>query len=361
MSNILLHSLPIANYLTKPKPQNSSISFHTSYSSPTNSSVSFLCEHSNSKQEQTQKCKDGLNLNFIRASKLLKDLSPWGIGGPCNYFVKVHNQTQLVSAIRYCHEHSIRFIIIGKGSNCLFDDLGFDGCVILNRIEFLESNEPGIYRVGSGFQFNKLGMQCSNEGFTGLEFAGGIPGTVGGATYMNAGANGQETADVVDSVEIVKNDGSFQTLNRINLKFGYRTSPFKFMKDLGSIVAVMFKLQPSGSAKRRLQEYLERRRVSQPIGERSAGSVFRNPPNLGIAAAELIEKAGLKGFRVGGAMVSNIHANFFINSGGSTSQDMLDLIAFVKEKVDQKFGVQLKEEVLYVHPYCNDLNPNRDK
>jgi len=104
-----------------------------------------------------------------------------------------------------------------------------------------------------------------------------------------------------------------------------------------------------------------RRRVSQPIGERSAGSVFRNPPNLGIAAAELIEKAGLKGFRVGGAMVSNIHANFFINSGGSTSQDMLDLIAFVKEKVDQKFGVQLKEEVLYVHPYCNDLNPNRDK
>ena len=101
MSNILLHSLPTANYLTNPKPQNSSISFHISYSSPTNSSFSFLCEHSSSKQEQTQKCKDGLNLNFIRASKLLKDLSPWGIGGPCNYFVKVHNQTQLVSAIRF--------------------------------------------------------------------------------------------------------------------------------------------------------------------------------------------------------------------------------------------------------------------
>ncbi len=89
--------------------------------------------------------------------------------------------------------------------------------------------------------------------------------------------------------------------------------------------------------------------------------MFQNPPNLEVAAAELIEKAGLKGFRVGGAMVSNIHANFFINSGGSTSQEMLDLIAIVKEKVDQKFGVQLKEEVLYVHPYCDDLNPNRDK
>uniref|UniRef100_A0A2N9ERM1 UDP-N-acetylmuramate dehydrogenase n=1 Tax=Fagus sylvatica TaxID=28930 RepID=A0A2N9ERM1_FAGSY len=239
--------------------------------------------------------------------------------------------------------------------------MGFDGCVILNRIEFLESNEPGIYTVGSGFQFNRLGMQCSNEGFTGLEFAGGIPGTVGGATYMNAGANGQETADVVDRVDIIKNNGRFQTLNRIDLKFGYRSSPFQFMKDLGAIVAVTFRLQPSGSAKRRLQECLERRRVSQPIGERSAGSVFQNPPNLEVAAAELIEKAGLKGFRVGGAMVSNIHANFFINSGGSTSQEMLDLIAIVKEKVDQKFGVQLKEEVLYVHPYCDDLNPNRDK
>jgi len=108
-------------------------------------------------------------------------------------------------------------------------------------------------------------------------------------------------------------------------------------------------------------EQIGRRIVCQPIGERSAGSVFQNPCHLGVAAAELIEKAGLKGYRVGGAMVSNIHANFFINSGGSTSQEMLDLIATVKEKVDHKFGIQLKEEVLYVYPYCDDLNPNRDK
>ena len=92
---------------------------------------------------------------------------------------------------RYCGENTIPFIIVGKGSNCLFDDLGYDGCVIQNRIAFLERNEPGIYRAGSGFPFNRLGVQCSNEGYTGLEFAGGIPGTVGGAVYMNAGANGQ--------------------------------------------------------------------------------------------------------------------------------------------------------------------------
>lgn len=104
-----------------------------------------------------------------------------------------------------------------------------------------------------------------------------------------------------------------------------------------------------------------RRKLTQPVGERSAGSVFRNPPGLEVSAGELIERAGLKGFRLGGAMVSNIHANFFINFNGSTSKDMLDLIALVKDKVDHKFGVQLQEEVLYFYPYCNDLNRNRNK
>ncbi|CAL5372472.1 unnamed protein product [Camellia sinensis] len=274
-------------------------------------------------------------------------------------------------------------MIIGKGSNCLFDDLGFDGCVILNQIGFLERIEPGMFRVGSGFRFNHLGILCSNEGFTGLEFAGGIPGTVAGAAYMNAGANGQETADVIDSIEIVTTEGKFQILNRTDLNFGYRTSPFQDMEDLAAIVAVTFQLKHSESARRRQQEYLERgsdpyprvgivaqdkfsrrimlRRISQPVRERSAGSVFRNPSNSGVSAAELIERAGLKGHRVGGAMVSNIHANFFINSGGSTSEDMLELINLVKEMVYQKFGIQLKEEVLYVHPFCNSLNSNRDK
>ncbi|KAM5549682.1 hypothetical protein ABKV19_000885 [Rosa sericea] len=318
----------------------------------------FLCNHSSSKQEQTQNRNE---LKFVRGKKLLKHLSTWGIGGPCNHFIQVFDQTQLVSAVRYCDEHSIRFIVIGKGSNCLFDDLGFDGCVILNRIEFLEKKEPGVYIVGSGFRFNKLGVKCSNEGFTGLEFAGGIPGSVGGAIYMNAGANGQETADSVHSVDIITKDGKCHSLSRSDLNFGYRSSPFQVMQELAAIIAVTFKLQQSESAKRTLYEYMERRRVSQPVGEQSAGSVFRNPSDMGVAAAELIDKAGLKGFRVGGAMVSKIHANFFINCGGSTSQDMLELIARVKEKVDQKFAVQLKEEVTYINPHYGDVNPDKDR
>ncbi|KAL5581814.1 hypothetical protein UlMin_014256 [Ulmus minor] len=278
-------------------------------------------------QRQTHKRNP---LKFVRGKKLLKDLSTWGIGGPCNYFIQVFDQTQLVSAISYCHEHSIRFIIIGKGSNCLFDDLGFDGCIILNRVEFLERKEPGLYKVGSGFRFNRLGVQCSNEGFAGLEFAGG------------------ETADAVDSVDIITIDGMLRRLHRADLNFGYRSSPFQDMEDLAAIVAATFRLQRSGASKTRLQEYLDRRRATQPIGERSAGSVFRNPSELGVSAAKLIEKAGLKGFRVGGAMVSELHGNFFINYGGSTSQDMLDLIAHVKDTVYHKFYVQLKEEVLYI-------------
>ncbi|XP_031396951.1 uncharacterized protein LOC116207947 isoform X2 [Punica granatum] len=299
-------------------------------------------------------------LKIERGTKLLKDLSTWGIGGPCDYFVQVFNRTQLVSAVRcgkssklskfflagklcdvivsfkgcrFCQENEIPFIIIGNGSNCLFDDSGFRGCVILNRIEFLERIEPGIYRVGSGFGFNRLGLQCSNEGFTGLEFAGGIPGTVGGAVYMNAGANGQR-------------------YRRNELNFGYRYSACQDMNDLAAIVEATFRLQSSGSARTRQLEYLERRKLSQPIREKSAGSVFRNPPDDGVSAAKLIEEAGLKGLRVGGAMVSKIHANFFINAGGSTSQDMLDLIDLVKGQVRRKFDIELQEEISYIQP-CN--------
>ncbi|KAK1575142.1 hypothetical protein Q3G72_003020 [Acer saccharum] len=253
-------------------------------------------------------------LKFIRGKKLLKDLTSWGIGGPCNYFLQVSDQTQLVSAISF---FSCPLLL------SIFHQLAYQflGSVVSNNAE------AGMYRVGSGFRFNRLGIHCSNQGFTGLEFAGAIPATVGGATYMNAGANAQETGDVIYSVDVVTVQGKLQRLEKNDLNFGYRSSTFQDMKDLAAIVAVTFQLQE--------------RRTTQPLGERTAGSVFRNPLKVGVAAAELIEKAGLKGFRIGGAVVSNVHANFFINIGNSTSRDMHDLIALVKDKVDQKFGVQL--------------------
>ncbi|KAF9591393.1 hypothetical protein IFM89_004078 [Coptis chinensis] len=231
----------------------------------------------------------------------------------------------LLACCRYCCEHSIRFLIVGKGSNCLFDDNGFDGCVILNRIEFIERIEPGVYRVGSGYPFNRLGLQCCNEGFSGLEFAGGIPGTVGGAAYMNAGANGQIVLP------------RYERLSSSSCRY---IPSETFSVSEGATTGVLGKAE-----------------IISASGERSAGSVFQNPS--GFSAAEFIEKAGLKGFRRGGAKVSEIHANFFINCGSATSTDMLELINLVKVKVNSKFGIELKEEVKYVSA-CNGLISNRN-
>lgn len=282
--------------------------------------------------------------------KYLSEISSWGIGGPCRHFLTVSRTSHLISALRYCRSRSMEFIIVGKGSNCLFSDLGFDGFVILNRILDFEMVGPGTFRVGSGYPFNRLGMWCSREGLSGLEFAGGIPGTAGGAVFMNAGADGQETEDVISSVEIVTRNGELRVLSRNQIDFGYRWSSFQEMEDLAAILAVTFKLIPETTARDRQRFLWQRRKRSQPVGERSAGSVFRNPSGIGKSAGELIELAGLKGFQLGGAKVSDIHANFFINFNGSTSSEMMALINFVKERVYQVFQIELREEVKYV-PY----------
>ncbi|KAJ4959772.1 hypothetical protein NE237_019682 [Protea cynaroides] len=166
----------------------------------------------NREPSMVSRTKKGAPYLFLPSAskKLLRELSTLGIGGPSNYFVRVLNTSQLVSAIRYCYMHSIRFIIVGKGSNYLFDDLGFDGCVILSQIDYLERIEPGIYRA----------IVCCSGGFGGLEISGGIPGTVGGATYTNVGTNGQETAGTIYTVEIVTRDGRHQTLHRNDLRSG---------------------------------------------------------------------------------------------------------------------------------------------
>ncbi|CAK9192480.1 unnamed protein product [Sphagnum troendelagicum] len=282
--------------------------------------------------------------------KLLSEISSWGIGGPAKLYLEVHDPPQLASALRYCQNHNIPWFVVGKGSNCLFDDRGFDGCIILNRINFVEVLDSGIYRVGSGHAFNIFGMLCSCDGFSGLEFASGIPGTVGGAIFMNAGADGQETADVLQSVEIVTSSGDWCTLSkeREELAYSYRTSPFQKMKHVAAIVAATFQLTPCPNARQRQKLFLDRRRRTQPVAERSAGCVFRNPGTGCESAGALIDAAGLKGMSIGAARVSEKHANFLVNDGAARSQDMQALIALVKKQVYEKLGVQLQEEVQYV-------------
>ncbi len=273
---------------------------------------------------------------LFQKNQSLKRYSTWGIGGPAKLFCKVDS----VGAMREAMQLGERFIVIGKGSNCLFDDRGFDGLVILNKIEFCERSRRK-YHVGSGYNFSLLGSQTARVGLAGLEFASGIPGTVGGAVYMNAGAGGHETCDVLVEVQYMHKSGKLQLISRADMSFAYRTSPFQKME--GAIISARFELDECAAAKQKQVDLIRYRTSTQPYGEKSCGCVFRNPVQAGAGA--LIEKCGLKGLRVGDVEVSDMHANFIVNRGSGSSDDVLELIEKIKQIVKEKEGVELQFEV----------------
>ncbi len=277
--------------------------------------------------------------------KLLSTLCTFGIGGPAKYFADCTSCEQMAQMIAFCHTHNLPYFILGKGSNTLFDDRGFNGLVIHNRIDTLKI-EGNIVTAGSGYGFARLGGQTARLGMSGLEFASGIPATVGGAIYMNAGANGKETKDALQSVLYVKENGEIVSYRKEELEFSYRTSSFQKWK--GAIVEGVFALTPCVEAKDVQKEILDYRLKTQPYKDKSAGCAFRNPQ--GGAAGKLIDECGGKGMLVGGAGVSEKHANFIINKGGAKASDILALIAEIKEKVLKERGIHLEEEIRYV-PY----------
>lgn len=271
----------------------------------------------------------------------LSDLCTFGIGGPARYCALVLTVEEMRAAILACVRNRLPYLILGKGSNCLFDDRGFDGVVLVNKIDFLERPAPGQYHVGAGFSFSRLGAQTAREGWSGLEFASGIPGSVGGAVFMNAGANGRETAASLVTVDFLTETGEFKVLRKEELTFAYRTSCFQKMN--GAIVGATFQLDPSDSARALQLQIVEYRTKTQPYGDKSAGCIFQNP-ECGHAGA-LIDQCGLKGLSIGDAKVSEKHANFIINAGSATSEDVQALIALVQKRVQERTGVVLKSEV----------------
>ncbi len=275
--------------------------------------------------------------------KELRELSTFGIGGPARYFIIVHSIEEASSILRYAHVQSLPVLIIGKGSNSLFDDRGFDGLVILNKINFC-TYLPDQVHVGSGFSFSHLGVQSARKGFSGLEFASGIPASVGGAIYMNAGASGGETATCLQSVTFITELGEVVEISKEELTFGYRTSSFQAMQ--GMIAAARFQLTPSEMARERQLQIIEYRTRTQPYGEMSCGCVFRNPP--GFSAGALIDQAGLKGYAIGDAQISTVHANFIINRGKATSVDVLSLVTHIQERVREKTGIELEVEIRHI-------------
>lgn len=271
----------------------------------------------------------------------LKNYCTFGIGGPARYFFVVRKIEEMQQAIVWCKKNSISYFILGKGSNCLFDDNGFDGAVIQNKIEFLEQPVPGTFHAGAGYSFALLGVQTARKGWSGLEFASGIPASVGGAVFMNAGANGTETCQTLASVDFVNEEGQLQTIPRNELIFSYRHSPFQNRG--GAIVGATFILSPKPEARQLQIEIVNKRKASQPYSSKSAGCIFLNP-SCGHAGA-VIDQCGLKGLSIGGAQVSMVHANFLINAGDATCHDMQSLITLVKERVKTATGIDLQSEV----------------
>lgn len=281
----------------------------------------------------------------FQKDKLLRELSTFDIGGPARYFLEVHKSEEMQEVLAYCTETGMPYLVIGKGSNTLFDDRGFDGLVILNKISFCKYNESMV-EVGAGYSFSLLGAQTARKGWAGLEFASGIPGSVGGAVYMNAGASGAETKDVLQEVSYVSEKGELQHFKKEDVEFSYRTSSFQKMK--GAIVSATFLLSSSSSARQKQLTIVEYRTKTQPYSDPSAGCVFRNP--TGKSAGALIQECGLKGTVIGGAEVSVLHANFIVNKGGASSQDVLALVALVKSRVKEMTGIDIHMEIRCI-PY----------
>ncbi len=297
-----------------------------------------------------------ITFESFEKERSLKDLTTFGIGGAADYFVEVHQIPTMQKLLPFCQKERLPFLILGKGSNILFDDRGFKGVIIANRIDFIDRKDPLSWHVGGGYSFSLLGTQTARQGLGGLEFASGIPGSVGGAVYMNAGANGCETASSLLSVDFVTAEGELLCLPKEELEFRYRFSSFQ--RRLGAIVGATFRLTPSLEARDKQLQIIQYRKKTQPYNAQSAGCMFRNP-SCHYAGA-LIEQSGLKGVSIGGAQVSPLHANFVVNTGTASSKEVLQLIHHIQEIVKTKSGIELESEVRLI-PYEIRQDENRSE
>jgi UDP-N-acetylmuramate dehydrogenase len=284
-------------------------------------------------------------MNPFFENRLLSEVSTLGIGGPARFFVEVKAIEDVAPVLDFCKKKSLRYFVLGKGSNCLFSSRGLDAVVIHNKIDFYEEDKSGGVYVGAGYSFSHLGVRTAKGGWSGLEFAAGIPASVGGAVFMNAGAQGFFTWQALSFVDFVDDTGTLKRFSKEDSAFGYRFSCFQKMK--GVIVAAGFCLTACCEARKKQLALLDSRIKTQPYSAKSAGCIFKNC-SLG-PAGKLIDESGLKGIFVGGAKVSTVHANFLINENNASSDDFQDLIALVQQEVLRKKGILLEPEVYWIH------------
>jgi UDP-N-acetylmuramate dehydrogenase len=281
------------------------------------------------------------------------------VGGPARYFVKAESLDDLKKALNMACEKGLPYFILGNGTNLLVSDRGFNGIVITLAGEFSEIQDfgNGAFKVGAATPLGRFARTTMKLGFAGIHKLAGIPGTLGGAIYMNAGAYGQEIGTSCTQVTVLDSDGNIREFAASECGFGYRQSIFQ--KNNAIILSATFLLPTAASLGKttadleaELAECMAKRKASQPLNMPNAGSTFKrfsvgaaDTPTQ-IAPGYYIEQAGLKGYRIGGAEVSTVHANFIVNAGGATANDIMELSEFVQNKVAEKFGIQLKREII---------------
>ena len=290
-----------------------------------------------------------LDIGRVEANVSLSKYTTYKVGGTALALVYPKSVKKLVSLIKLLTGSKIKYKVIGNGSNLLFSDKNFDGVIIrlteLTDIEFLSYNK---IRVEAGYSLPKLSLLVAKKGLAGLEFASGIPGTVGGAIFMNAGAYKSDMGYIVQSVRVLTPDCKIITFENREMDFHYRSS---FLQKHPEYICLDAVIKLKKGDKELLDEVIKERRArrieSQPLEYPSAGSVFRNPD--GNFAGKLIEDLGLKGYRIGGAMVSEKHANFIINYDHATSTDIKNLIDYVHDRVMDEYNIDLKIEQEFVN------------
>jgi UDP-N-acetylmuramate dehydrogenase len=280
----------------------------------------------------------------------LEGLTTFRIGGPADLLALPQGKEDLAQLLDVVVEEGSRLLVLGKGSNVLISDLGFRGVVVVlgKGLSGVKSNTKHEVYVESGCELNVLAAWAIRRGLGGLEGLCGIPGSVGGAVRMNAGAMGSSISEVIEQVAVMRLAGSrveTKLLRNRDIAFTYRRTALED-RDIVYEVKMMLREEDREYLESRRKEVMRWRRENQPLKQPSAGSVFRNPP--GMTAGELIDRCGLKGAREGGAMVSEKHANFIVNLGGARADDVYRLIARVKAEVHRREGVELEEEIRLV-------------
>jgi UDP-N-acetylmuramate dehydrogenase len=292
----------------------------------------------------------------VKIAEPLARYTSMKIGGPADYFIEVTHDAALTSLLRVLERNRVEFCLLGNGSNVLISDRGVRGAVIRLAGEFkaVEWRDPadGVYvNVGAAYAVTQLVREAARKGYAGLEFAEGIPGTVGGALYMNAGAYGSEFEKVVDRIEGMSRAGEPMRVSRQEMTFSYRDSHLP----AGTVVTRVGMRLQKGEVTRvgsKVRELTSKRKSSQPSGFPNSGSMFRNPP--GDFAGRLIEAAGLKGKRMGQSQISERHANFFVNLGGAKAGEVRRLMKLAQAEVREKFGIELEAEVKFVGDWPAD-------